>query len=95
MGQGKYSPRCPNANKNYEYKFNCFGEMPPDYDPASDVYDEQLHFADYDDEGFDRYGYSAFNANGEFVGHGKGIDRLGYREMDYICMSAEDYDDLI
>ena len=96
MSQGKYSPVCPHARDDkYEYKFNCLGQIPPDYDPALDVYDQKVHFGNYDQEGFDSYGYSAFDADGNYVGIGDGIDRLGYTELDYLCMSTDDWNDVI
>ena len=95
MSQGKYSPRCPHAQDHkYEYKFNCRSEVPPAYDHTKDVYDEQLHFGNYDDEGFDSYGYSAFDADGNYKGIGEGIDRLGYTEIEYLTMSHEEYCDV-
>lgn len=95
MGQGKYSPCCPHARDDkYEYKFNCRGEIPPPYDHTRDVYDEQIHFGNYDDEGYDSYGYSAFDSNGVYLGIGEGVDRLGYTEMDYLTMSADLYADI-
>jgi hypothetical protein len=45
--------------------------------------------SDYDNEGFDSYGYSAFDVDGNFVGHGKGIDRYGYTELDYLTDSTD------
>jgi hypothetical protein len=95
MSQGKYSPRCPHARDGkYEYKFNCYGKIPLAYDHTKDVYDEKLQFGNYDDEGFDSYGYSAFDIDGNYMGIGEGVDRLGYTEMDYLSMSEDDYADI-
>ena len=95
MSQGKYSPRCPHAGDiTYEYKFNCRGELPPPYDHTRDTYDEQIHFDNYDDEGYDRYGYSCFDIDGVYVGLGAGVDRLGYTELDYLQMSYDDFCDI-
>lgn len=92
MSQGKYSPRCPHARDDtYEFQFNCHGEIPPPYDHTVDVFDQQLHFGNYDDEGFDSYGYSAFDAEGAYVGIGDGVDRLGYTEWEYLTMSYQDF----
>lgn len=91
MGQGKYSPVCPHANTNYDYHFNAKGEIPPSYDHKVDTWNEEIHFGDYDSDGYDRYGYSAYDANKRFVGTGNGIDRLGNTEMDYMSMSAEEF----
>jgi hypothetical protein len=86
MSTGKYSPLCPHANEKdwRSFVYNCYGETPPAYDHAAGEYNEKLHFDNYDDEGFDSYGYSSFDADGEYVGCGKGIDRYGYTENDYL-----------
>ncbi len=96
MSQGKYSPRCPHAKDNaYVYNRNCHGQEITDRTMGLNTrYDDKLHFPNYDDEGFDSYGYSAFNKDGKFVGHGLGVDRLGYTEEDYIFMEPEDFLDL-
>jgi hypothetical protein len=41
-------------------------------------------FGNYDEEGYDMYGYSAFDANGVYVQDG--VDRAGYTEMDYLTL---------
>jgi hypothetical protein len=84
MSTGKYSPLCPHANEpGYDsFKFNCYGEVPAEWN--KDSYDEKTMFVNYDDEGFDSYGYSCFDADGEYVGCGNGIDRYEYTEMDYL-----------
>jgi len=101
MSKGKYSPRCPHIRPRgawnapvdeYEFKYNCYGKIPEPY--TAEEYNDKLHYADYDDEGFDRYGYSAFDENGEFIGHGQGIDRLGYTEFEYMCMSDDRFEDI-
>ena len=90
MGVGKYSPLCPHANEPGwdAYKFNCYGEVPDDWDQAAIdrgvVYDPKTMYDNYDNEGFDSYGYSAFDIDGNYVGIGNGIDRYGYTEMDYL-----------
>jgi len=92
MSRGKYSPRTPHArDDNYEYKYTCYGKIPEPYDHTIDVYDQRIHFDNYDDEGFDRYGYSAFDINGEYVGPGAGVDRLGHTELDYLSMDDRDW----
>jgi len=50
--------------------------------------------ADYDSEGYDSYGYSGVDQDGNYVGCGNGIDRLGYTEMDYLSMSQDDWEDI-
>ena len=90
MSNGKYSPNLPN-NDDYEYKFNCYGQPPAEYTPGVNEYDEKLMFDAYDEDGFDRYGYSCFDKNGVYVGTGRGIDRNGYTELQYMEMSTEDF----
>lgn len=50
-------------------------------------------FPHYDHEGFDSYGYSAFNSEGKYVGIGQGIDRNGFSENDYLAMSDDEFED--
>jgi len=85
MSRGKYSPNLPTSDWDYtEFKYNAKGELPPSRDKG-EKWNSEVHFANYDDEGYDDYGYSAYDAHGNFVGDGKGIDRNGYTEMDYLC----------
>jgi hypothetical protein len=92
MSKGKYSPNLPNLDEDFDFfVFNARGETPPPYDPKIDIYIEEIHFGDYDNEGFDRYGYSAYDSNGKFVGCGSGVDRNGYSEMDYILMDDDEF----
>lgn len=95
MGIGKYSPYCPHAKEPGwgAYKFNCYGEVPVEWHneaAATGVnYDEKTMFDSYDNEGFDSYGYSAFDIEGNYVGAGNGVDRFGYTEMDYLQDSID------
>lgn len=92
MSRGKYSPVCPHARDvNYEYKYTCYGNIPLPYDHTTDVYDEKVHFGNYDKEGYDRYGYSAFDTLGNYVGIGAGVDRLECTELDYLSMDENDW----
>ncbi len=90
MSTGKYSPLCPHAaERDYSaFVYNCYGELPPAYDHAAGEYNQKLHYDNYDSEGFDSYGYSCFDEDGNYVGCGDGIDRYGYTEMDYLKDSA-------
>lgn len=95
MSKGKYSPSITIAMANRPYEVYCYNadkQIPPEYVPGRDTYNERLHFADYDADGFDRYGYSALDADGNYVGIGEGIDRFGYTEMDYLRMSDDDFE---
>jgi len=75
--------------EGYEFRFNCYGDEPVEWtremaaagDPS---YNAKTMFGCFDEEGYDYYGYSCFDENGEFVGNGKGIDRAGYTEDDYM-----------
>ena len=92
MSVGKYSPLCPHANTGWAaYKFNCYGETPAEWSVemhnSGVEYDEKTMCANYDDEGFDSYGYSAFDDEGNYVGVGNGVDRYGYTENDYLMDS--------
>lgn len=89
MSTGKYSPLCPHAREDGwgSFVYNCYGEVPPEYNHDKGEYNEKLHFVDYDDEGFDSYGYSSFDMDGVYVGVGNGIDRYGYTEDDYLMDS--------
>lgn len=90
MSRGKYSPWCFN---NSETIYNCYGEVPID-DWDKENYDEKLMFANYDSEGFDSYGYSAFQLDGTYAGIGSGVDRYGYTENQYISMTDEQFQDV-
>lgn len=94
MSTGKYSPLCPHAHESGwdAYRFNCYGETPAPWNKeladAGVEYDEKTMYDNYDDEGFDSYGYSSFDADGNYVGVGNGVDRYGYTEMDYLVDSG-------
>lgn len=95
MSRGKYSPNCPHSNSEYDFKYNCFKKLPDAWNSevtASGVgLNLKTMFPNYDEEGFDSYGYSAFDAEGNYAGIGLGVDRLGYTEDEYLCMSEEDF----
>ena len=92
MSQGKYSPWCYRNRQVVEYDKNAYGEDTIDVDVFN--YNEMLMFANYDSQGFDSYGYSAFDIDGNYVGIGSGIDRYGRTEYEYLCMDPDDYDDV-
>lgn len=95
MSKGKYSPALTRemiiARNENTFIHNCRGEVAP-LEYAD--YDDLLHFADYDSEGYDSYGYSAWLKDGGFAGHGNGIDRWGYTEMEYLFMTDEEFEDI-
>lgn len=96
MSKGKYSPTIYNKiQKGVEFDRNCFGKIPEEYyfEMSIESYNEQTMFADYDSEGFDRYGYSAFDSEGKYVGIGNGVDRNGYTEHEYLAMSDQEFED--
>lgn len=91
MSRGKYSVLATKHwPKGYEYKYTCYGTLPEPWTQemieAGEVFNDKTMFGDYDEEGYDRYGYSAFDADGNFVGHGQGVDREGWTEMDYLTL---------
>lgn len=85
MSRGKYSPA---TSTNTDFRYNCYGELPPE---TWAEYDEKIHFGNYDSEGFDSYGYSAFYSDGSYAGVGSGVDRNGITEYEYLCMSEEEF----
>lgn len=90
MSQGKYSPCARYMNDDCIY--NAMGNVPEPYN-VGDTYNPMLHFANYDKNGFDNYGYSAFDADGNYLGIARdGVDPLGYTEMDYLVMDETDWD---
>jgi hypothetical protein len=103
MSQGKYSPAISSkdANRPYEaYCYNADRQIPPEWalemKERGEIYDTRIHFANYDENGYDNYGYSAFNADGKYVGISmNGVDRLGYTEMDYLTMSEDDFNNVL
>ena len=95
MGQGKYSPTIFYRHDldTVEFVYNAKGVIPPEY-TIGELYDEEIHFGNYDSEGFDSYGYSAYDENGQFVGIGQGVDRNGYTEYEYLCMSEDQFNNI-
>lgn len=95
MSKGKYSPTLTREMIEFGvYAFNCYGKIPEDWNEEvakTTKYDEKAHFGNYDKEGFDSYGYSAFDTEGNYVGIGAGIDRNGYTEFDYLVMTDEEF----
>lgn len=68
---------------DYEYKYNCYGKEVEPWQ-GGENYNSLTMFDNYDEEGYDYYGYSAFDKDGKFVGHGDGVDRVGMTERDYL-----------
>ena len=88
MSRGKYSPTVYRVEREH-FIYNCYGKMPAPWDSVN--YDEKTMFGNYDSEGYDSYGYSAFDEHGNYVGIGDGVDRAGYTELDYLTMSDDDF----
>jgi hypothetical protein len=97
MSKGKYSPALTRkmiADRNDNtFIYNCNREVAIEPTDLTE-YDDLIHYGDYDSEGYDYYGYSAWNKDGSFAGHGNGIDRWGYTEVEYLCMSDEEFEDI-
>lgn len=85
MSRGKYSLEYKHWPEGYEHKYNSKGELPEEWKPSPDYCAETM-FDSCDEEGYDRYGYSSYDAEGNFVGVGDGIDRAGWTEMDYLTL---------
>lgn len=93
MSTGKYSPACsvPNYYVNREFKYNSLGKIPPEWTGISE-YDESVYLVNYDQDGYDSYGYSAYDENGNYVGVGNGVDKYGNTEDDYQLSNEYDED---
>jgi hypothetical protein len=89
MSRGKYSPNLP-LKQESDFCFNAKGQIPEEYIRRPD-YNEETMADNYDDEGFDRYGYSAYDKGGNYAGIGRGIDRNGYTEFEYLGMREEEF----
>lgn len=87
MSRGKYSPNLP---KSKQYVYNCYGAVPALYSGNKADWDEKTMFNDYDEEGFDSYGYSSFDADGNYC-FGGGVDRNGLTEHDYLSMDDDTF----
>ena len=98
MSQGKYSPSLTRemCNRPYDaYCYNADKQIPPPFTPGSGEYETRIHFDNYDEEGYDDYGYSAFDANGNYVGiRTDGVDRWGYSEWDYLAMDDDEFENI-
>ena len=99
MSKGKYSPSLTRAHCDRPYSEYCYNadkQLPPEWTremrDAGMKFDDRLYMGYYDDEGYDSYGYSAFDKDGNYVGRPDGIDRWGYTEADYLCMSDDDFE---
>lgn len=96
MSKGKYSPIVYGRNHAHtDFEYNARGEKVEWKKDSGVPYNEELHFNDYDQEGYDSYGYSAYLEDGTFVGHGQGVDRNGYTELDYLAMSDDEYNNML
>lgn len=87
MARGKYSPAYSGKGP---YIYNCYGQEPAPV-VEGEEYDMKTMFGDYDRYGFDSYGYSAFDAEGNYV-YGGGIDPVGITEETYHSMTDDEYE---
>jgi hypothetical protein len=98
MSKGKYSPfltrEMIDKSDPDQFVYNALGAVAPDY-TVGDPYDVKVHFGNYDAEGFDTYGYSAWYEDGTYAGLGEGIDRGGYTEDQYMAMTDDEFNDLV
>lgn len=99
MSKGKYSPSITRAHTDRSFESFCYnanGNLSPEWKKEmyerGEIYDSRIYFDNYDEEGYDSYGYSAFDVDGNYVGDGNGVDRWGYTEMQYLEMNDEDFD---
>lgn len=84
MSRGKYSVL---AYVDKPKGFNAKGQSPVEYVRTSTDPDHYVMSAShFDDEGYDRYGYSCYDKDGNYVGDGEGVDRAGWTEMDYLTL---------
>lgn len=83
MSRGKYSLVWVDKPMGW----NAKGEVPVLYDRNCTDEEHYVLASDhFDEDGYDRYGYSCYDKNGEFVGDGEGVDRAGWTEMDYLTL---------
>ena len=95
MSKGKYSP-CVKSGENTleDFRFNAKGEVPVEYVPGTMDWNHEIMSDGYDKDGFDSYGYSAYNKDGCCSGMMSGIDKAGYTEEDYQSMTDDEFNDL-
>ena len=85
MSRGKYSL----AYEDKPDGFNARGQTPVPFCPYQNKLSNEhyvLSCSHFDEEGYDRYGYSCYDNEGNFVGDGNGVDRAGWTEMDYLTL---------
>ena len=81
MSRGKYSVRAYIDNSD-DMNYNAKGQRMPEGFQISKGFDPETDWYVYDHEGYDRYGYSSYTADGKFD-DGHGVDRAGWTEDDY------------
>lgn len=83
MIRGTYSENAYSYRADHTY--NSYGlkpAIPKVY--TDDGYTEQTDWLVFDENGCDEYGYTAYSANGEYVGFGNGVDLVGMLKDDYL-----------
>jgi hypothetical protein len=101
MSKGKYSPALTRKHCDRPYTAYCYNankQIPPEWTlemkERGEIYDTRIHFGNYDEDGYDSYGYSAFGRDGNYIGIGEGIDRWGYTEWDYLRMTDDEFENI-
>jgi hypothetical protein len=91
--QGKYSPNIPQSLKKASisfFRFNAKGQIRV-HEPYNVNYNQETMFGNYSKDGFDRYGYSAYDKDGKYVGSCEGVDRNGITETEYMLMDEIEF----
>jgi len=89
--QGKYSPNIPKSSKTMSHNDFIFTAKYIEPEMMWLAKGEESTFKNYDAEGFDSYGYSAYDKEGNYMGIGAGIDRNGFTEDDYMYMDEDEF----
>lgn len=83
MSRGKYSL----AYQDEPLGYNSKGSTPVTYERDNkDPEHYALTCTSFDIDGFDSYGYSCYDKSGKYLGDGRGIDRAGWTEDDYLTL---------
>ena len=90
MSRGKYSLVYHEYDETREFEYNCYGKEPKPWNKeiadSGVPYDKKEMLDVYDVGGYDWYGYSCFDLDGNYVGSGRGVDKAGWTEMYYLTL---------